>query len=305
MGWHFLTYGLNPCLLCWQADSLPRSHLGLLNARELRSQTSFLTLYPLPSRSHPFLKLQMSSTYNDSQISSISLHIFSSIQFSRSVMSNCLQPHELQHARPPCPSPVPEAYPNSCPLSWWCHPTISSSASPSPPALNLSQHQGLFKWVSSLYQVANVLEFQLQHQSFHLFPHPNISKLTHFTPSPPQPLWPKTPFSLVLNYYNRLLTGLPASTLTLPQPTCHDSQSDLKKKKKKNQIMSVTCLKHSKNFSLHSEWDLTPYPSLQGHIQAASTCSPDTLPIHGNSAPFHTLFFLKYDLFIHNLRTST
>ena len=69
--------------------------------------------------------------------------------------------------------------------------------------------------------------------------------------------------------------------------------------------MSVTCLKHSKNFSLHSEWDLTPYPSLQGHIQAASTCSPDTLPIHGNSAPFHTLFFLKYDLFIHNLRTST
>ena len=150
------------------------------------------------------------------------------------------------------------------------HPLLS----PSPPALNFSQHEGLFKWVSSLHQVPKVLEFQLQHQSFHLLPHSNISKLTDFTPSPPQPLWPKTPFSLVLNYYNRLLTGLPASTLTLPQPICHDSQNDIKKK---NQIMSVTCLKHSKNFSLHSEWDLTPYPSLQGHTQAASTCSPDSL----------------------------
>ena len=62
-------------------------------------------------------------------------------------------------------SPTPWVYSNSCPLSRWCHPTISSS-SPSPPAFNLSQHQGLFKWVSSLHQVARVLEFQLQHQSF-------------------------------------------------------------------------------------------------------------------------------------------
>ena len=103
----------------------------------------------------------------------------------------------------------------------WVSDTIQPShplSSPSPPALNISQHQGLFKWVSSLYQVAKVLEFQRQHQSFHLFPHTNISKLIHFTPSPPQPLWPKTPFSLVLNYYNRLLTVLAASTLTLPQP---------------------------------------------------------------------------------------
>ena len=54
----------------------------------------------------------------------------------------------------------------SCPLSQWCHPTISSSIVPFPPALNLSQHQGLSKWVSSSHQVAKVLEFQLQHQSF-------------------------------------------------------------------------------------------------------------------------------------------
>ena len=50
-----------------------------------------------------------------------------SVQFSRSVMSDSLWPHESQHARPPCPSPTPRVYSNSCPLSWWCHPTISTS----------------------------------------------------------------------------------------------------------------------------------------------------------------------------------
>ena len=45
-------------------------------------------------------------------------------------MSDSLQPHELQHTRPPCPSPTPRVYPNSCPLSWWCHPAISSSVVP-------------------------------------------------------------------------------------------------------------------------------------------------------------------------------
>ena len=58
-------------------------------------------------------------------------HVFSSVQFSRSVMSNSLRPHEPQHARPPCPSPTPGVYPNSCPLSRWCHPAISSSVVPS------------------------------------------------------------------------------------------------------------------------------------------------------------------------------
>ena len=48
-------------------------------------------------------------------------------QFTHSVMSDPLIPHELQHARPPCPSPTPGVYSNSCPLSPWCHPTISSS----------------------------------------------------------------------------------------------------------------------------------------------------------------------------------
>ena len=53
-----------------------------------------------------------------------------SVQFSCSVMSDSLRPHGLQHAQLPCPSPAPRAYSNSCPLSQWCHPTISSSVIP-------------------------------------------------------------------------------------------------------------------------------------------------------------------------------
>ena len=55
---------------------------------------------------------------------------FSSVEFSRSVMSDFLRPHELQHTRPPCPSPTPRVHLNSCPSSRWCHPAISSSIVP-------------------------------------------------------------------------------------------------------------------------------------------------------------------------------
>ena len=62
---------------------------------------------------------------------SLFLYMYSSsVQFSRSVMSDSLWPHELQHARPSCPSPTPRVHPNSCPLSRWCHPTISSYVVP-------------------------------------------------------------------------------------------------------------------------------------------------------------------------------
>ena len=182
------------------------------------------------------------------------------LQFNRSVMIDCLRPHGLQHAWPPCPSSISRIYPNSCPImekamathsstlawkipwteepgrlqsmgslrvghdwatslsfslscigegngnplqcsclenprdrgAWWAAiygvtqsqtrlKWLSSSSmsnksvmpsnhlipsSPFPPAFNLSQHQGLFQWISSSHQVAKVLEFQLQHQSF-------------------------------------------------------------------------------------------------------------------------------------------
>ena len=85
---------------------------------------------------------------------------------SPSVVSNSLQTHGLQHAGLPCPSPPPgiaqtqvDRIGNVIQLSY-------PLSSPSPPALNLSQHQVLLRWVSSSHQVAKILDFQLQHQSF-------------------------------------------------------------------------------------------------------------------------------------------
>ena len=77
---------------------------------------------------------------------------FSSVQFSRSVVSNSLRPHESQHARPPCPSPSPRVHSDSCPSSWWCHPAISSSIIPfssypqSLPASESFPMSQLFTW---------------------------------------------------------------------------------------------------------------------------------------------------------------
>ena len=81
-------------------------------------------------------------------------NVFSSVQFSRSVMSNSLQPHESQHTRPPCPSPAPGVYSNSCPSSQWCPPVISSSVNPfsscpqSLPASGSFPISQLFAWGS-------------------------------------------------------------------------------------------------------------------------------------------------------------
>ena len=96
------------------------------------------------------------------------------MSFSSSVVSDSMRPHGLQNTRPPCPSPTPRDYPNSCPLSWWCHPTMSSSVIPFFSCLHISQYQGLSTWVSSLYQVAKVLELQLQHQSFQWTSRPDL-----------------------------------------------------------------------------------------------------------------------------------
>ena len=71
-------------------------------------------------------------------------HYLQFIQLSRSVMSDSLQPHEPQHPRPPCPFPTLGVYPNPCPLSWWCHPTISSSVIPFSPCLQSFPASGSF-----------------------------------------------------------------------------------------------------------------------------------------------------------------
>ena len=65
--------------------------------------------------------------YGSTVLNSYFLHMFLSVQFSHSVVSSSLWPHGLQHTRLPCPYPTPGVYSNSCPLSQWCHPTISSS----------------------------------------------------------------------------------------------------------------------------------------------------------------------------------
>ena len=75
----------------------------------------------------------------------IKLSISHSVQFSRSVVSDSLWPHGLQHARPLCPSPTPRVYSNSCPLSQWCHPTISSSVVPFSSCLQSLPASGSFK----------------------------------------------------------------------------------------------------------------------------------------------------------------
>ena len=102
------------------------------------------------------------------------LLLLSRFQFSRSVMSDSLQPHEAQHTRPPCPSPTPGAHPNSCPSSRWCHPDSSSSVVHFPscpkslPAAQSFPMSQLFTWggqsigVSAL---ASVLPKNTQDQS--------------------------------------------------------------------------------------------------------------------------------------------
>ena len=72
-----------------------------------------------------FFLIQLNGIFKNFSVSDISL--FSSVQFSRSVVSDSLRPHELQQARPPCPSPTPGVHPDSRPSSQWCHPAISSS----------------------------------------------------------------------------------------------------------------------------------------------------------------------------------
>ena len=98
----------------------------------------------------------------------------SSVQFSHSVVSDSLRPHESWHARPPCPSPTPEFTQTHV---HWVSDAIQPShplSSPSPLAPNPSQHQSLFQSVNSSHEVAKVLEFQLYHQSFQWTPRTNL-----------------------------------------------------------------------------------------------------------------------------------
>ena len=100
----------------------------------------------------PGNKVFLSSFQSWCLLLSCLIALASSVQFSRSVVSDSLRPYESQHARPPCPSPTPRVHPNPCPSSWWCHPAISSSVIPFSsclqffPALRSFPVSQLFAW---------------------------------------------------------------------------------------------------------------------------------------------------------------
>ena len=85
------------------------------------------------------------SSQRTSAVVVIIFNMYCTVEFSHSVVSNSLRPHEPQHARPPCLSPTPRVYPNSCPLSWWCHLTISSSVVPFSSSLQSFPTSGSFQ----------------------------------------------------------------------------------------------------------------------------------------------------------------
>ena len=100
----------------------------------------------------------------------------SSVQFHYSVMSDSLWPHELQHARPPCPLPTPRVYPNPCPLSWWCYPTISSSVVPFSSYPQSFLASGSFPMSQLFAWGGQSIGVQLQHQSFQWTPSTDLLK---------------------------------------------------------------------------------------------------------------------------------
>ena len=148
-----------------------------------------------------------------------SIYIYT-VQFSCSVISDYLLPHGLQHARLPCTSPTPRVYPNSCPLSQWCHPTISSSVV----TFNVSQHQGLFQRVGTWHQVAKVLEPQLQLWSFQwIFRTDFFYDWLVWTPCSPRDSQKSSPTPQFKNINSSLLSFLYGSVLT----STHDYRTHL------------------------------------------------------------------------------
>ena len=98
--------------------------------RKLEKAREWILPWSLQKRTQPCQHLDLYCTSELQNCKMINLYFKSSVQLSHSVVSNSLRPHGLQHARLPCPSPTPGACSNSCPLSWWYHPTISSSVIP-------------------------------------------------------------------------------------------------------------------------------------------------------------------------------
>ena len=136
-----------------------------------------------------------------------------SVQFSHSVMSNSLRPHELQHARPPSPLPTPGVRSNSRPSSWWCHPAILSCR----PLLLLPPILPSIKVFSneSTIEVAKILEFQLQHHSFQRKPRADLLQNgLAGSPCSPRDSQESSPTPLFKSINSSVLSFLHSPTLT-------------------------------------------------------------------------------------------
>ena len=138
----------------WVRHKIPQPLLFLLHAGSCGQMSNYAGLtqkYSLTSMNETLQHLSQSCLYVREGIFLIKTW-FTSVQFSRSVVSDSLWPHELQHARPPCPSPSPGVQSHSHPLSPWCHPAISSSVvlfSSCPQSLPVSEYfpmSQLFAW---------------------------------------------------------------------------------------------------------------------------------------------------------------
>ena len=151
--------------------------LSMLSLKNYRKPPEYAMVYLHPIPFHMLLpwftstcNLRLSPcgvSFWEVRVTYLSRMQHSPVQFSHLVMSDSLRPHEPQHARPLCPSLTAGVYPNPCPLSRWCHPTISSSVIPFSSCLQSFPGSGSFP-MSQLF--ASVLECQLQHQSFQEHP---------------------------------------------------------------------------------------------------------------------------------------
>ena len=133
----------------YSAKSADRPKMESCFQHRTYSVSSFSLAYPFYS--HACISSRSQKKWNFFEGSLVGTMLSHSVQFSCSVVSDCLQPHELQHARPPCPSPTPGVYWNSCPSSWWCHPAISSSVFPFSSCLQYFPASGSFQMSQFLH----------------------------------------------------------------------------------------------------------------------------------------------------------
>ena len=143
--------------LLYSAWNSARCYCGSLEGRRVWRRMDMCICMAESLHCSPEIIMILLISYTPVENKKFKIKKSSSIQFSSSVMSDSLQPHEPQHARPPCPSPTPRVYSDSCPLSRWCHPTISSSGIPisSCPKLCLKRKLLAIQFAIQIYQQKN------------------------------------------------------------------------------------------------------------------------------------------------------